>query len=346
MTNLNLDKWITKQKERKAHVSDKVALEYPQYQEDWKTEDSTGKVVITKKELDKIQHDLSAVLIPSQPQIDEYHKSLIQKRDKAGRIGKFKVDLINKLDFFSPPTFVVYTGRPGAGKSSKFADKMVAVMLRNKAWYERLYMYPIDGFIPIKRKVYTNSPIKKEVIEKLGLKDYYGEFRGIHQALNLRDCDIFWDEMQVDCHIDQDQKLPRQAFEFFQQHRKLGLEIYATSQDFAQLTKGVRRTVMHLVYYVKIIGSRNPSATRPPVKKPFLLSLGFTLDPALYEEDSSKKGLGFDLSTFPEIMYLNAEKLLRYSTGYIITQGDLPPFQHYERRCGNPSCTHCKVYHI
>jgi len=293
---------------------------------------NNSREMISSEVLSKIDHDL-----------DIYHQNLLKTKSN---FDKYKLKFYDFIDIFSSPTFCVYSGRPGAGKSSKFADQLIRVALRNKAWYERLYKYPIDGYIPIKRKVFTNTPIEPHILHELGITDYYAEFHGIHQALQIRDADIFWDEMQVDCHIDMDDRLPRQAFEFFQQHRKLGLEIYATSQDFAQITKGVRRTAMRLVYYIKLIGSRNPSATRPPVKMPFLFSIGFDLDPATYDEETSKKGLEISFTSLPEFLILGPKQLLRYKTGYIIGQGEMPPYQHYERKCGKEGCKHCKIVHI
>jgi len=116
---------------------------------------------------------------------------------------------IREFLFFNNATFTVWTGRPGAGKSSKFVDTHIRIMQRNKLWYQRLTKYPIEGFLPVPRIAYTNSAIDPLIIQKLGLQSFYGKFHGIHEALQLRNADIFWDEIQTDCHIDQNEKLPR-----------------------------------------------------------------------------------------------------------------------------------------
>lgn len=243
----------------------------------------------------------------------------------------------------------IFTGLPGAGKSLKMADTIIEVLYRNKKWYEkeqkRYQEFP-EQFIPegqlvpippTMRKVYSNLRLNKEV---------ESEFRGFiyywvdpSELVKIRDADVFWDEIATHLDSTQWQNMSLEIKRWLQQHRKLGLEIYGTTQDFAMIDKSMRRMTSHLTHFRKLFGSRDKSATSPIVKRIFGLSMGKSLDPTTYEEDN-KVSTGF-----PSFLWITRRGIDLYDTTQEIQQGKYPPLNHIERECIVKGCSFHKIIH-
>ena len=223
----------------------------------------------------------------------------------------------------------VYTGRPGSGKSCKLGQTMIEVLNRNQRFYEK------TGIV---REVWTNFHLRED-LEEL----YAGALRhwdSIEQLEVLQDVDIFCDEIgsYFDSKFWSETSLSTRRF--LSQHRKLGIEIYGNSQDFAQIDISFRRMVSHLYYFVKLASSRDPSPTRPPVKWIWGLSNIYTMSPVDYKEDQKEnqtKWTGF--------MWIDRAKVEIYNTREKITPGRYPPLKHSERYCTDPTCTFKRVVH-
>jgi len=243
----------------------------------------------------------------------------------------------------------IFSGLPGAGKSLKMADTLVEVLYRNKNWYaketKRFQQFP-DQFVPdgeilpvapTMRKVYSNLRVNKEVeLEFRGFIEYWGDPA---QLISLRDCDVFWDEIAT--HLDSTQwaNMSLEIKRWLQQHRKFGIEIYGTTQDFAMIDKSMRRMTSGLMHLTKIIGSRDKSATSPKIKYVWGISFGKTLDPTTYEEDNkSSRGL-------PTFIWINKRSVELFDTTQEIKQGLYPPLNHIDRQCATPGCNFHRITH-
>jgi len=157
----------------------------------------------------------------------------------------------------------------------------------------------------------------------------------------LRDADVFWDEMATHMDATQWANMSLELKRWLQQHRKLGVDIYGNSQDFAQVDKSARRLVQTLYYLTKIIGSRDISATRPPVKHVWGLVFLRELDPQEYDEEKKKfsgKGIGF--------RFIRREYVDCFDTRQQIEVGKYPPLRHIERDCERANCSIHKILHI
>jgi len=243
----------------------------------------------------------------------------------------------------------IFTGLPGAGKSLRMADTMVEILYRNRNWYEketkRYQEYP-EQFVregellpvaPQMRKVYSNLRINKEVESEFrGFIEYWGDPA---QLVSLRNCDVFWDEIAT--HLDSTQwaNMSLEIKRWLQQHRKFGIEIYGTTQDFAMIDKSMRRMTSNLEHGTKLFGSRDKSATAPEIKLVWGLSVFKKLDPTTYEEDN-KNSVGF-----PSFVWINKRSVGLFDTTQEIKQGLYPPLNHIERRCVTPNCNFHRVTH-
>lgn len=155
-------------------------------------------------------------------------------------------------------------GSPGNGKSLYMARTVRWLVERNK---RNLLKYGIF------RKVRPNSKFAKHfedscIIEHDGKTYNFLEYwETMHDVMQMRDCDIVWDEIATEMDARESQTLPREVKRFISQYRKRGLEIYSNTQDFSYVDKRARGFVTHLYMLTKIIGSPDPSPTKPPIKR-------------------------------------------------------------------------------
>jgi len=224
---------------------------------------------------------------------------------------------------------VIFTGLPGAGKSQKMAHVMIDTLYRNRQWYEK------SGK---KRQVWSNMRLNFDVErEFIGYINYWEDPRDL---TGLRDVDVFWDEIATHLDSTQWQNMSLEIKRWLQQHRKFGIEIYGTTQDFAMIDKSMRRMTSDLFILTKLFGSRDKSSTKPEVKYIWGLVLIRGMDATQYDESKSKQQGGF-----PSIMLLTRQGVELFNTTQEIKRGKYPPLNHIERECADPGCTFHKVIH-
>jgi hypothetical protein len=231
----------------------------------------------------------------------------------------------------------VIQGLPGAGKSLKLARAIMLVLERNKRWAENKKHNPTG----IKRKLYTNLALAEHI--KKHYAGFIEEWTNTEELVRLRDVDVVWDEIATALDATQWQNMSLELKRWLQQHRKFGIEIYGTTQDFAQVDKSFRRLVSDLVHIVKLVGSRDKSATMPPIKHIWGLCLIRRLDPQQYDE--GKSAFVSD-GSLPEFMIFTRADVEVYDTCAEVKLGSYPPLRHISRSCENAMCTHVKTMHV
>lgn len=227
---------------------------------------------------------------------------------------------------------VVFTGLPGAGKSLKLAATIINVLYRNRQYYEK------HG---IKRLLYTNLQMSLEVqVEFDGYIVYWTELKDLTK---LRDCDVVIDEIATYFDARHWEHMSLEMRRWLAQHRKLGIEIYGTAQDFAQADKAFRRLTSDLLYLTKIIGSRDISPTKPTPRWIWGIVLVQTLDPTMYDEQKSKfnaKG------AIPRFMFISRQRTSVFDTRAEVKPSSTLPLSHLVFTCELPNCTFHKIAHI
>lgn len=224
----------------------------------------------------------------------------------------------------------IYQGLPGSGKSMLMARTLVAILYRNRKYEKKT---------GIKRKVYHNLQLCDEL--KKEFSDLLEEWSEPAQLTRLRNVDVFWDEVATHLDATQWANMSLELKRWLQQHRKFGIEIYGTTQDFAQVDISFRRLCSHLRHLVKLCGSRDVSATKPPPKFIWGLIIGRDLDPVQYNEAKSKFA---PENIIPKFYLLHRNDIEIYDTTAEVKTGAYPPLRHIERKCEH--CDHLKISHV
>jgi len=230
---------------------------------------------------------------------------------------------------------LVISGLPGAGKSLKLARIILKILERNRRWFENP-----KNKLKQRRLVYTNLKLAPWVWEKYG--SFLREWVDTKELVDLRNVDVIWDELATAMDATQWQNMSLELKRWLQQHRKYGIEIYGTSQDFAQVDKSFRRLVSNLLHVRKLIGSRDKSATMPDARWIWGICTIRELDPQQYNEEKSK----FEAEGLPSFMLIHREDIEVYDTTAEVKLGSYPPLRHIERTCEDPVCGHIKTLHV
>lgn len=226
---------------------------------------------------------------------------------------------------------VVFTGLPGAGKSLKLAETVINILYRNQRYYKKY---------KIRRKLYTNLQMSNDVLKEFdGFVEPWTELR---QLVKMRDCDVVIDEIATYFDARHWENLSLEMRRWLAQHRKFGVEIYGTAQDFAQADKAFRRLTSDLLYLTKVIGSRDISPTKPAPRFIWGIVLIQTLDPVRYDEEKSK----FQSTGIPRFMFITRERATVFDTRAEVKSSASLPKEHIVYTCELNTCDFHRVVHI
>jgi len=224
----------------------------------------------------------------------------------------------------------IYTGLPGSGKSLRTAKEILKVLKRNFGYWKK------SG---IKRELWSNIKISPALEEQYeGFIKYWED---PEMLVKLRDVDIVWDEIATYLDSTQYANTPLELKRWLQQHRKYGIDIYGNTQDFLMVDIAMRRLTNEVWYCRKMLGSRDKSATRPEVEKPWGLILIRELDSDSFASDKTEyRFSGWEFLTIRK-KYTDA-----FDTQQEIRPGKYPPLRHILRACADENCGFEKVVHI
>ena len=238
--------------------------------------------------------------------------------------------------------FEIVEGKPGQGKSLYLAKKARDLVKRNKKYYGR------TGEI---RYIYSNAKFSPE-FEEFSIvhgKRLIRYWSNLSDVLRLRNVDLLWDEIAVEMDTRNFKDLPAEARRFLSLYRRRGIDIYANTQDFSMVDIRCRLMTTHLYRMIKVIGSPDPSPTKPPVKTIW----GFVVMREVLNisaSDPHEKDLGMPSRVF----CIRREDVELYDTHEEIQTGDPPPLQHIYQYCEhrdepNPAtgktCTYSRTIH-
>jgi len=251
---------------------------------------------------------------------------------------------------------VIYSGLESSGKSLKLAMTAVDIAYRNSKWFaQQRKDFDKLGQPQFIAKYGRDFPVSRPIVSNLRFSDEFTKYceeellvpiqywHEIHELIELRDCDVIIDEVGNYFDSRMWELLSLDARRWLSQAAKTGVEMYGSAQDFAQVDKAFRRLVNHLLLIRKIVGSRRPSATKPPVTRIWGLCMMHELDPNGYDEDK-KKFVSSGL--VPNFFFISRRYCEIFDTGQKIERSQPAPFQHIERHCGNPDCQFHKTIHV
>jgi len=231
----------------------------------------------------------------------------------------------------------IFTGLPGSGKSYKLGKTVLDLLHRNRKAYQTALK---AGRQAQKRMLWTNLQLSDEVNSEYS--DYIAYWRDLRQLTPLRDVDVIIDEVATYFDARLWETLSLEMRRWLAQHRKFGIEIYGTSQDFAQVDKAFRRLTSDLLYMTKLLGSRDISATKPPPKFVWGIVLIRTLDATTYDEQKSK----FQSNGIPRFMTINKTGTRVFDTRAEVSLSSALPMKHIQKACELPTCTFHKIVHV
>lgn len=207
----------------------------------------------------------------------------------------------------------VWTGLESSGKSLALSIKAEEVLKRNIKWYK---------IVGIPRTMAFNTPMSPKFVELIrshGIK--YVEFKNLRDILGMDECDIFIDELIKFFPANGANGLSREQLDFITQGAKSGVYLFACSQDFSQVHKQFRLLVNEVHIVTKIMGSRRPMKTSPPVKFIWGLCMIRDVAPSSFKGDSATME---SLDMFPRLFFIHKEDCERYDTSYKVPLSKLP----------------------
>jgi len=146
------------------------------------------------------------------------------------------------------------------------------------------------------------------------------QFKHLDEILHLTEADIFIDELIKFFPASGSGSLSREQLDFITQGAKSGVNMYAASQDFSQVHKQFRLLVNQVFVVTKMIGSRRPMKSAPPVR--FIWGVCFIREvkPASFKGDSET----METMGMPSIYLITREDCERFDTSYKVPISKLP----------------------
>jgi hypothetical protein len=221
-------------------------------------------------------------------------------------------------------------GIPGSGKSLDLARIALQKLKLNKKRFEE------TGLL---RLLASNMKFSDSIEEEF--RQYIFYWHDPEQLVKLRQCDVIWDEVATYLDSTQWANLPLEIKRWLQQHRKYGIDIYGTTQEFAMIDISMRRLVKALYHCVKIIGSADPSDTKSAVNNPWGLILIREVDRASFTSTAIDYKF---VSIIPRMLFITKHLCSIYDTKQELVPGKYPPLRHITRKCNE--CGFEKVSHI
>lgn len=245
---------------------------------------------------------------------------------------------------------VIYSGLESSGKSLKLAMLVSDLVWRNHKWYKKQILeYKKMGVVKYEKKYGSKMPVPRPLYSNLKFSEKFTEYaedlgvpisywENIDDLIRISDADVICDEVgnYFDARLWGDLSLD--ARRWLSQGAKAGIEFYGTAQDFAQVDKAFRRLCNVLIHVTKMIGSRRPSATKPPVKRIWGMCMTRELDPNAYDEDKKK----FTGGIMPSFFYIRRQYCEMFDTTQIIARSKPEALKHVERFCLDKNC----AYHV
>jgi len=222
-------------------------------------------------------------------------------------------------------------GRPGNGKTLYTCRKIYQLCERAEK---------IKRDYGLDRKVWVNLPLSPAFRERY--QDTLVFWENPMEFIFQKGIDVVYDEIAVDFGASAWKDTPKDLKDFFAQHRHLGVEIYANTQDYKDVDINIRRRVARAILLRKMMGSPDPSPTMPPIKHVWGWVVGRSVDPQQAEDDQK---IEMDLleQIIPTESFLITKFLCdMYDTEYCVKHHSWT-YKHETRRCND--CGFEKVIH-
>jgi len=209
---------------------------------------------------------------------------------------------------------VAFTGLESSGKSLQLAVIARRILDRNIQWLK------LTG---VPRTMAFDSPMSESFVKEIEEAGcIYMQFSNLIDILYLTQADIFINEIIKYFPASGSAPLTNEQMDFLTQGAKSGVFMYCASQDFSQAHKQFRLLVNEVYTITKLLGSRRPIESGPPVKKVWGLCMKRKVDPRSFKGDSvtmeSKGTINFSF------FFIEKRDTERFDTLYKVPMSELP----------------------
>jgi len=205
-------------------------------------------------------------------------------------------------------TFEIVEGSPGQGKSLYTAKLARKILQRNLKAREKY---------GITRLLYSNIRFADSFYEEW--KAFIRYWKTPTELIQIQDADVLWDEIATELDSRNFANLPDELKIFLSQYRKRGVDIYANTQDFSMVDARARLMVTRVATLTKLVGSPDPTPTKPPIKRIWGLIAVREVE-NFKETNPDKKVYGY----IPTFFFIDREDIEIYDTRQAIEAGKLP----------------------
>lgn len=215
----------------------------------------------------------------------------------------------------------IYIGKEGSGKTLMLGREAERIVYRN------VHLFKKTG---IMRPIVTNIEHSESFIafaDKKKVPMY--RWRNIEDLEKLDECDLFIDEVGAYFDSRTFADLPLSTRLWLAQAQKLGVHIYGSAQDWAQVDVSFRRLVNRLFEVKRIFGTRRPSKTLPGGKFPLAFGLMWRLNPVSESDTGKVKTLSF----LPSLVVMTKRDTKRFDTNARVAMTAPPPLRKIVRVC-------------
>jgi hypothetical protein len=213
----------------------------------------------------------------------------------------------------------VWTGIESSGKDLHLSIEAEKVLRRNIRWMKKREK---AGLPPVPRVMAFMAPMStafQKRITDAGLQ--YRKFDNLVDILGMNECDIFIGELLKLFPANGSNSLSREQLDFITQGAKDGVHLFCASQDFSQVHKQFRLLVNQVFVVTKIMGSRRPIKSAPPVKRVWGVCMVRQVAPSSFKGDSAT----MESVGFPSFTFIRKEDVERFDTSYKVPLTELPP---------------------
>jgi len=231
----------------------------------------------------------------------------------------------------------VFSGLESAGKSLAIAMIVSDISWRNYQWKKD------TGII---RPIVSNMKFSKD-FENLVELEYGGKiiyWEKLEELIEFEQCDVIVDEVGNYLDATKWANLSSDVKKWLTQGAKCGIELYGTSQDFAQVDKSFRRLTNQLFDIQKLIGSPRPSNTKPPIKKIWGICMIREINAKNYKEDA--KEIKASWMQLPKFFTIQKKYCDMFDTSQKIKKDNKLFVRHMDVYCTDPNCKFHAVKHV
>lgn len=214
---------------------------------------------------------------------------------------------------------VAFTGLESSGKSLQLSVQAKVALKRNIRWLKKREKLGLEC---IPRIMAFDSPMSEAFIDEIQKAGcVYLHFTSLLDIMKLEQCDIFINEIIKYFPSSGSNPLTNEQMDFLTQGAKSGVFMYFASQDFSQAHKQFRLLVNEVYVVTKIVGSRRPIRSGPPVNKIWGICTIRKVDPQSFKGDSvTMESMGL-----PSIFLIQREDCERFDTLHKVPLSELPP---------------------